>query len=416
MRQLNIKVEPEKRDNLIKLLDKLKAKNIVEVTSGDKIFFEFYLDNRKVQDFFEMNEAQEAEIVLNPHGVLPMHPPSDQAPGQVVDVSMRSPVEIFLSGLQSIGSWGSLIGYAIASAVVAFIGLYTDVIFLLTASMLIAPFAGPVMNAALAGAAGELTLLGNSLFRYVVAIFVSVVASFLLSLLMKIEVLPPLADSLSRLSHINLLLPLFAGFAGALSIINSERNNLVSGAGVGILVAASLAPPAVILGMTIYTGGVSALLVNLYKLLLQMFGIQLAASLVFRYWGKVNVKGARFHKGRNSVFVVSLVLTLTALIAMGYLQYNDRPLFQRTYLAYEVNKTSSKFFSEQKKMQVIDFEATVTDEKSEGRNITYCQIILYSKEGSPETEDMLGDELVTALSKKFPELLFVAKVTKLAGD
>ena len=150
MRQLTVKTSPDNKNKITSLLKKLEAKNVTEFEKEEYAFFEFYLDNRRVQSFFEMNE-----IVLNPHGMLPLHPPPGEAPDQVEDVSLRSPVEIFLSSLQSIGSWGSLIAYSIASGVVAFTGLYTGIVYLLTASMLIAPFAGPVMNSALAGAAGR---------------------------------------------------------------------------------------------------------------------------------------------------------------------------------------------------------------------------------------------------------------------
>lgn len=410
MRQLNIKVVPGKREAVFKLLEELKAKNVIEIANEEYVFIEFYLDNSKVQNFFSSDEAKEAEVMLNPHGVLPLQPPPGEAPEQVVDVSVRSPVEILLSGIQSVGSWGSLIGYSVASAVVAFIGLYTDVIYLLTASMLIAPFAGPVMNAALAGAAGEIKMLGNSLYRYVVAIGLSILVSLLLSLAVGVDVLPPLAQSISRLAHVNLILPFFAGFAGAVSIINSERNNLVSGAGVGILVAASLAPPSVILGMTIQSGDLEVLLINIYKLLLQVFGIQFSASLVFRYWGKIRPKGVRFHTGKNSVFVSSLVVALAGAVILGSLQFNDRPLFNRTTMVYEINKTSNSFFSNQN-MQVLQFTAKITDEKSDERRIIYCEIILYDNELNRNKNNLeLKKEYIAVMEKNFPELKFAASL------
>lgn len=48
----------------------------------------------------------------------------------------------------------------------------------------------------------------------------------------------------SQISIAAVLLPLAAGAAGALNLFQSERSSLVSGAATGMLVAASLAPPA----------------------------------------------------------------------------------------------------------------------------------------------------------------------------
>ena len=190
-----------------------------------------------------LSDIDGVRISLIPRGVLTFHPPADKAPEEVTDVSMRSPIEIFLAGLQSIGSFKGFTGYAISAGVVVWIGLFTNTIYLLTASMLIAPFAGPAMNTAIGSATGNGKLLRRSLLRYGFGLFVTAATAALLSLLMQQRIATPLMIDVSQISVVSLLLPLVAGFAGALFLVQSERDSLVSGAAVGVLVAASLAPP-----------------------------------------------------------------------------------------------------------------------------------------------------------------------------
>ena len=59
-----------------------------------------------------------------------------------------------------------------------------------------------------------------------------------------------------------------AGAAGAINLMQSERSSLVSGAATGMLVAASLAPPAGIIGMAAAIGRWDMAVSGLFLLLL----------------------------------------------------------------------------------------------------------------------------------------------------
>jgi uncharacterized hydrophobic protein (TIGR00271 family) len=141
------------------------------------------------------------------------------------------------------------LSYAGLAGVVVWIGLFTETVYLLTAAMLIAPFAGPAMNAALATARGDAELLGRSVARYFAALALTIAVAFALSLLLQQQIATGLMIQTSFLSSVAVLLPLTAGAAGALNLCQSERSSLVSGAATGMLVAASLAPPAGLVGM-----------------------------------------------------------------------------------------------------------------------------------------------------------------------
>ncbi len=113
-------------------------------------------DLPKVRITLTLQDLPKVRITLTPTGVMVLQPPASEAPQQVVDVEERSPIEIFLSGLQSVGSWRGFLGYAALAGFVVWIGLYTNTSYLLVAAMLIAPFAGPAMNTAIATAWGDL--------------------------------------------------------------------------------------------------------------------------------------------------------------------------------------------------------------------------------------------------------------------
>jgi uncharacterized membrane protein len=84
--------------------------------------------------------------------------------------------------------------------------------------------------------------------------------------------------STSMISSVTVLLPLVAGAAGALNLSQSDRSSLVSGAATGMLVAASLAPPAGTIGMASAIGEWDLVRTGVFVLLLQLVGINLSAQ------------------------------------------------------------------------------------------------------------------------------------------
>ena len=230
-----------------------------------------HVSNREVEKLLaELQDLPELHITLLPTGVIALKPPASEAPQQVTNVEERSPIEIFLSGLQSVGSWRGFLGYAAVAGFVVWIGLYTNTSYLLVAAMLIAPFAGPAMNTAIATARGDRILLGRSLLRYFTALAVTIITACLLSLILRQEIPTSLMLDSSQVSAVAVLIPLTAGAAGALNLVQSERSSLVSGAAAGMLVAASLAPPAGIVGMGAALGRWDLVINALFLLLLQL--------------------------------------------------------------------------------------------------------------------------------------------------
>ncbi|MDX5346779.1 MAG: hypothetical protein LPK19_05995, partial [Hymenobacteraceae bacterium] len=155
MRQITLQTNKKNAESILETAKDFEAKNIIQLTEKDQEIITLHLMNRQVGAFLEkLEDYPDVQINLIPRGVITLYPPQDEAPDQVRDVDPKSSIEIFLSSIQSVGSYKGLIGYAVSAGVIVWIGLYTNTFSLLIAAMLIAPYAGPAMNLAIATTAG----------------------------------------------------------------------------------------------------------------------------------------------------------------------------------------------------------------------------------------------------------------------
>lgn len=367
MRQLIIKIPEGHKEEILKTVDEFKGKNTIHLQNGNHDIFYVFLPNQKVNDFLKrIDEYEEPEVNLIPRGVISMYPPASEAPDQVADVQPKSSLEIYLGGIQSVGSIFGLISYSFVAGVIVWIGLFTTVSYLLVAAMLVAPFAGPAMNAALGTAAGKKGLLKSSLGRYGLAILTGIVASFLMTLLFPLKTLTPLMEQVSQVSKFAVLLPLVSGFAGALNICQSERDSLVSGAAVGILVAASLAPPVGLVGAGLYMMDWQVVLSSLFRILLQLLGIHIAATLVFYFYGKVSPRGVRFLKGSKKLGIITTGVVILGIGAMMFWQFSQPPFLRKASMNTELNEVLNTELQKIPYILVLNKDVTFTNEKFEG--------------------------------------------------
>ena len=345
-----------------------------------------FISNKQVGKFIsDLNQLPEPQITLFPQGVMPLYPPAAQAPDQVTDVAPRSPIEIFLSGLQSKGSWKGFMGYAALASVVVWIGLYTNTSYLLVAAMLIAPFAGPAMNTALATATGDWVLLRQGLLRYVISLVITIVGTMVLSFVLQQEVATAMMVDTSQISSVAILLPLAAGAAGALNLVQSERDSLVSGAAVGMLVAASLAPPAGIVGMAIALGEWAMAKSSLFLLVLQLVGINLSGSLVFRLYG-LSVERVRFQRGNKNIFATSIVVTTICLAAIIFWQFSLTPNLQRSSLSQRAEADIQQIMKENDTAALVEANVNFTRANIPGQNSLLCVIYVQKKQANVSSE------------------------------
>lgn len=398
MRQVIIEVPEGQGKKTLEILKEHQAANIAQLTgTGKEGPVEVVIGrvpNRSVESLIgELDKLQDLRVTLSPHGVMPLRPPSEKTAEDVTDVSMRSPIEIFLGGLQSIGSWTGFLGYAVAAGIVVWIGLTTNTVYLLVAAMLIAPYAGPVMNTAIATARGNGRLLAKSVFRYCAGLLVTAGVASLLSLLFGVESATSMMVDISQVSATAVLLPLAAGAAGAMNLIQSERDSLVSGAAVGILVAASLAPPAGLLGMVAVIGRIDMATNAIFVLLLQIAGINLAGSIVFRLYG-LSWEGARYPPGSRWVFPFSIVCALVILGALVTSQLTGGPNLERSSIERRAETVTEEAIRSTRLAEPVEVKARFTRPRIRGQETLLVVIYAQRKQGVGISND--GIEAILA--------------------
>lgn len=385
MRQLQISVPQGYGREVVKIAQGYDATNLIQFEATDPegpvdVVF-LHVSNGKVEGLLgELESIENLAVTLIPRGMMPLHPPTSEAPDQVTEVEERSPIEVFLGGLQSVGSWRGFLGYAALAGVVVWIGLFTNSSFLLIAAMLIAPLAGPAMNVAIATARGDKTLLKRSLLRYFSALAVLIAVTAFLSLIMQQDIATPFMVENSQISAIAILLPLAAGTAGALNLVQSERSSLVAGASVGMLVAASLSPPAGIIGMSIPLGRWDMIVNGLFLLLLQLFGINLSAAIIFRVFG-LKPRGARYDRGTKKLFPISMGVTTVGLMALLILQFSESPDFQRSSGVQRINAEIKQVVENSELAELVEGNVRFPRPSISGQNTLLAVVYVQRQEG-----------------------------------
>jgi uncharacterized hydrophobic protein (TIGR00271 family) len=334
MRQLLIKIPEGKGDRVMQLAGDHEARNLAKWDGReDDQSYEIvmvYINNRQVGPLVNaLSEIPQAQINLIPIGTIPMAPPDEKVQESITNITSRSPMEIWLNGVMSIGSWKGFLGYTISGSLVVWIAMFTNSAFLLIAAMLIAPYAGPAMNLAIATATGDWNLMHRNLIRYFVSLGLTVLITATVSWILQQQVATAFMVDVSQVPAIVVLLPLVAGAAGAINLINADNNSLVSGTAAGVLVAASLAPPAALVGMASAIGRWDMVVNGIFLLIIQLIGINLAGSVIFRLWGELKPSGSRYQHGKNWIAWTSFGTTLLLLVGMLLWQFSDSPNLQR---------------------------------------------------------------------------------------
>lgn len=364
-----------------------------------------HVSNGQVEELVgDLEKLPDMRLTLLPSAVMALYPPADSAPDQIKEVQERSPIEIFLAGLQSVGSWRGFLTYAAAAAVVVWIGLYTNTSYLLVAAMLIAPFAGPAMNTAIATARGDERLLWRGLVRYFAALATTIAVSALLTLILQPGLVTTLIIDTSKISAFAVLLPLAAGAAGAIHLMQSEQSSLVSGAAVGILIAASLAPPAGIVGIGLALGRYDIVMRSGYLLLLQLVGINLSAALIFRGFG-LSSQGARYTRGRRWLFPVALGLTCLALTGLLSWQFAPSVALERTTLEQQAQTTIQTVIQQQAEVKYLAADVRFTQATQSNENTILATVYVQKLPSMSASDSAISQQISAQIKTELSQTL-----------
>ncbi len=226
-----------------------------------------------------------------------------------------------------------------------------------------------------------------------------------------------LMEQTASISATAVILPLVAGAAGAISQAQSERSSLVSGAAIGMLVAAALAPPAGLVGMAAALGEWGMAKGGLFLLGLQLAGINLSGALVFRLVG-LSPEGSRYSRGRGWVQKASLLATLLALGGFLAWQFGNAPELQRASLAQRAEAAVHRAVGTGGPVQVV--ETTARFARADIPDQNTLLVTTYVEQVGPAagppaeaTERTLRERIGRELRREIPEATPLVDVTVL---
>ncbi|MFP5320538.1 MAG: DUF389 domain-containing protein, partial [Acidimicrobiia bacterium] len=388
MRQLRVTAPAGARADLQEIIGRNDARAVRiwdlvdDGLDGPAICAELSINNRELGELLDdLQGLRDATVTLMPQSVLTLVPGRDEAPEELVDPRPLSPHEVFLAGLQSVGSWGGFLGYAAVAGAVVWIGMLTNTPFLLVAAMLIAPFAGPAMNTALATATGDLRLMGRAVVRYVAGILTLVAVVAALHLLLGPDIATNTMTATANVSAVAVVLPLVAGAAGALNLMQAERSSLVSGAATGVLVAAALAPPAGLIGMAAVISKWSMVGAGAFLLTLQLVGLNLSGALVFRLFG-LSPRTARYGRGSSATSWLAVAASVVAVGALVAFQLSDRPSLQRSSVETEVTADIGRIVGQQADAGLVESNTRFTRPDIPGQDTLLAEVYVQPMGGA----------------------------------
>jgi uncharacterized membrane protein len=302
--------------------------------SGDWSLVFLTLPNESVGPFVEAVSTivDDADFILFPVGTLPLAMPVPEVERRVRDVSGLSTLELVLASLQSVGAWKGMLLYSVLAGTIGGYGLIFDISYLLVAAMLINPMGAPALVAVIGLAIGDARMFGRGGIRFLASLAMQAAAALALGFAYALNVSTAMMEQVASLSTWAVLVALAAGAAGAQTQVKSDRDSLVSGTASGFMVAAALAPPAAVLGLSVPLGRWDYFGLMAFLLSLQFFAIVLGGSLVLALFG---VKPTSPAIGRGSTTKRNVLFGAIVLVTAGLvlLQMRQEPGMQKADLS-----------------------------------------------------------------------------------
>jgi len=168
-----------------------------------------------------------------------------------------------------------------ASTAIATFGLIQDSAAVVIGAMLVAPLMTPIFGIALGLVRGDAHLLGLALKAEVIGIIVAIAFASLLGFLVPgIEVTDEMLGR-TKPNLIDLLIAIFAGFAGAFALVDEK----ISPALPGVAIATAIVPPLANVGICIALGAYQGAIGSFLLFFANFLSILLISSLLFLYSG-----------------------------------------------------------------------------------------------------------------------------------
>jgi uncharacterized membrane protein len=395
-----------------------------DATEGDaRTVLLLNLPNSRVGAFIDAvaQEVADAAFVLLPVGTLPLSAPLDRVDESVRDVSTLSTLEVAAASLQSIGAWRGLLVYSALAGVIGAYGVIFDVVYVLVAAMLVNPMGAPAIVSVIGIAIGNGRMFARGGLRFAVSLLVQAAAALALGLVYGLSVSTPTMEQVTALSAWGVVLAFAAGAAGAQTQIRSERDSLVSGTAAGFMVAAALAPPAAVLGLSIALGRWDYLMIMAFLLPLQFVAIAAGGWITLHFLGmrpsdpSVARGNVRWRNGLAAVVCI-------AVTGMVIVQQSVGPRLRKADLSRTALEIAREAVDRTAGAHHVESSARFTRPRLQrypGETLLF-EIIVESgstTEGSVagELESSITDEVRRLVREQMPDVTPLVRVTVLTG-
>ncbi len=169
-----------------------------------------------------------------------------------------------------------------------------------------------------------------------------------------------------------------------------------------MLVAASLAPPAGLVGMAIAIGRWDMAMSGLFVLLLQLVGINLTATMLFRIFG-LSTRGSRYRRGKQWVFAATLAVTVVALIGLLTWQLSNPPNFQRSTRAQRATAEIQQVVEASGTTKLVEANIRFTRPEVRGHNTLLGVVYVQRQAGVTASTEEIRNSLTRQIQTRLLE-------------
>lgn len=206
----------------------------------------------------------------------------------------------------------------LVSSLIASIGLIANSTAVIIGAMLVSPLMTPIFGIALSMLRGDTRLFWKAVSTEVLGVIIAVGVAFLLGVLpLAIEATPEMLAR-TKPNLLDLLVAIFAGFAGTFAIIDVR----VSPALPGVAIATAIVPPLSNTGLCLALGATSGAIGSFTLFVANFFAILLIGALTFAAAGmqRRTVKPKQKNLARNFSFAVAGFVFVSVLLTQSLIK------------------------------------------------------------------------------------------------
>ena len=384
MRRVQVLVAPEAAERVVEAAEACEGVAIANMrgedgAGEDKAVVFVTLPNAALGPFIEQaaGVADEAEFVFDTAGTIRLRTPLNEVQDKIRNVQIRSPLELLVGSLQSLGGWAGMLTYSILSGLVAAYAVIFNLSFLLVAAMLIAPIGAPAVVAVVGTAMGDSKMIGRGTVRFVVSVLVLAAAAVALGVGYGLEISTPTMEVITSISVWTGLIAVAGGAAGASAQMRSDRDSLVTGTATGFLIAVSLSPPAAVLGLSATIGRWDYAAQMAFTLLLTYFGIIVGGASTLALHG-VRPKATGIDRGSNAIRIAAVVGALAGFAGLVAWQSSQAPSYRKADVSYQAIEVTRNAVREMDDVLLVEAAARFTrpDLSTAEEEALYVQLLV----------------------------------------